>query len=113
MTGTDLARLRELNSLSVVRALRGYPPSTVTELANRTGLSRPSVDVMIQGLVSEAWVTVVEPTGSIVGRPARRYQFRASAGHVLGIDVGAHKILAMVADLDGTVVHTVRRPVAP
>jgi predicted NBD/HSP70 family sugar kinase len=113
-TGTDLTRLRELNTLSVVRALRGSPPSTVTELAARTGLSRPSVDVIMQSLVGDGWVTTIEPTGSsVVGRPARRYQFNAAAGHVIGVDVGAHKILALVADLDGTVVHTVRRQVAP
>jgi predicted NBD/HSP70 family sugar kinase len=113
-TGTDLTRLRELNALSVVRALRGSPPSTVTELAARTGLSRPSVDVITQSLVADGWATIIEPTGSsTVGRPARRYQFNATAGHVIGVDVGAHKILALVADLDGTVVHTVRRQVDP
>src|SRR6185369_14063109 len=113
-TGTDLSRLRELNSLSIVRALRGYPPSTVTELSARTGLSRPSADVIVQGLVGDGWATVVEPAGSSnVGRPARRYQFRADVGHVLGVDVGGHKILAMIADLDGTVVHTSRLAVDP
>jgi predicted NBD/HSP70 family sugar kinase len=113
-TGTDLTRLRELNSLSIVRALRGSPPSTVTELATRTGLSRPATDVMVQGLVADGWVAVVEPDGSsVVGRPARRYRFNAGTGHVLGVDVGAHKVLAMVADLDGTVVETARLPVAP
>ncbi|WP_345637467.1 ROK family transcriptional regulator [Rugosimonospora acidiphila] len=111
-SGTDLNRLRELNSLSVVRALRGNPPSTVTELAARTGLSRPSTDVMAQGLVADGWATVVEPSGnSTVGRPARRYRFRADAGHVLGVDVGGHKILAIISDLDGTVVHSTRRAV--
>src|SRR5262249_28010086 len=97
-SGTDLNRLRELNSLSIVRALRGNPPSTATELAGRTGLSRPSADVLVQGLVSDGWASVVEPTGnSIVGRPARRYQFRADVGHVLGVDVGGHKVLATIA----------------
>jgi predicted NBD/HSP70 family sugar kinase len=113
MGGTDLARLRELNSLTVVRALRDQPPTTVTELANLTGLSRPAVDVIAQGLVSSGWATVVEPGGSsTVGRPARRYRFRGTAGHVLGVDVGAHKILALIADLDGNVVHTSRMAVA-
>ncbi|MEU6854174.1 ROK family transcriptional regulator [Actinacidiphila alni] len=113
-TGTDLNRLRELNSLSIVRALRGNPPSTVTELSARTGLSRPSADVMVKALVADGWATVVEPAAnSVVGRPARRYQFRADAGHVLGIDVGGHKILAMLADLDGTVVHSTRVAVTP
>lgn len=111
-TGTDLPRLRELNSLSIVRALRSHPPSTVTELSQRTGLSRPAVDVIAQGLVADGWATVLEPgTNSAVGRPARRYQFRATAGHVLGVDVGVHKILALLADLDGNIVQTVRRSV--
>jgi predicted NBD/HSP70 family sugar kinase len=112
-TGTDLAGLRELNSLSVVRALRGSPPLTITDLAVRTGLSRPSVGVIVQELAAGGWVTVVEPNGSVVGRPARRYEFNAGAGHVLGVDVGAHKILALLADLDGKVVQTIRRQVTP
>lgn len=113
-TGTQLTRLRELNSLSVVRALRGNPPMTVTELATSTGLSRPSADVMVKALVGDGWATVVEPAAnSVVGRPPRRYQFRADAGHVLGVDVGGHKILAMLADLDGTVVHSARIAVTP
>ncbi|NUT35622.1 MAG: ROK family transcriptional regulator [Hamadaea sp.] len=112
-TGTDLPRLRELNSLSIVRALRNHPPSTVTELSQRTGLSRPAVDVIAQGLVTDGWATVLEPgASSAVGRPARRYQFHARAGHVLGIDVGVHKILALLADLDGNIVKTVRRTVS-
>ncbi|GGM87410.1 ROK family protein [Dactylosporangium sucinum] len=113
IAGTDLSRLRELNSLTVVRALRDQPPTTVTELANVTGLSRPAVDVIAQGLVSSGWATVVEPGGSsTVGRPARRYRFRATAGHVIGVDVGAHKILVLLADLDGNVVQTSRCAVA-
>jgi len=109
ISGTDLARLRELNSLTVVRALRDQQPATVTELANLTGLSRPAVDVIAQGLVSSGWAVVVEPGGSsTVGRPARRYRFRATAGYVLGVDVGGHKILTLLADLDGNVVHTAR-----
>ncbi|MFC7244958.1 ROK family protein [Catellatospora aurea] len=112
-TGTDLPRLRELNSLSIVRALRDHPPSTVTELSQRTGLSRPAVDVIAQGLVTDGWATVLEPgASSAVGRPARRYQFRAGAGYVVGVDVGVHKILALLADLDGNIVHSVRQSVA-
>jgi predicted NBD/HSP70 family sugar kinase len=112
-TGVDLSRLRELNSLSIVRALRSHPPSTVTELSQRTGLSRPAVDVIAQGLVADGWAGVLEPgASSAVGRPARRYQFRAGAGYVIGVDVGVHKILALLADLDGTIVHTVRHAVA-
>ncbi|MGV9896320.1 ROK family protein, partial [Streptomyces tendae] len=113
-TGTDLSRMREMNQLSIVWALRGNPPSTVTELAGRAGLSRPAVDVLVQALVAEGWAQVQEPgAGSVVGRPARRYRFRADAGHVLGIDVGVHKVLAVLSDLEGNLVRTLRRPVDP
>lgn len=112
-TGTDLAGLRELNSLSLIQAMRGSPPATVAELSARTGLSRPSVGAIVQNLAADRWVSVIEPNGSLVGRPARRYAFNAGVGHVLGVDIGAHKILVLLADLDGTVIRTARRQVSP
>ncbi|GHJ33750.1 MULTISPECIES: ROK family transcriptional regulator [Streptomyces] len=113
-TGTDMSRMREMNQLSIVWALRGHPPSTVTELARRAGLSRPAVDVLVQALVADGWAEVEEPgASSVVGRPARRFRFRATAGHVLGIDIGVHKILVMLSDLEGSLVRTVRRPADP
>ncbi|MET9358420.1 ROK family transcriptional regulator [Streptomyces sp. NPDC006617] len=113
-TGTDMSRMREMNQLSIVGALRGNPPSTVTELASRSGLSRPAVDVLVQSLVADGWAEVEEPgASSVVGRPARRYRFRATAGHVLGIDIGVHKILVVLSDLEGNLVRTVRHPAAP
>ncbi|OKJ66509.1 ROK family transcriptional regulator [Streptomyces sp. CB02460] len=113
-TGTDLSRMREMNQLSIVWALRGNPPSTVTELAGRAGLSRPAVDVLVQALVADGWAEVEEPgASSVVGRPARRFRFRATAGHALGIDIGVHKILVMLSDLEGNIAHSARRPVEP
>ncbi|MCY0939611.1 ROK family transcriptional regulator [Streptomyces sp. H34-S4] len=114
MTATDLSRMREMNQLSIVWALRGNSPSTVTELAGRTGLSRPAVDVLVQHLVNDGWAAVDEPGAtSTVGRPARRYRFRADAGHVLGIDIGVHKILVMLSDLEGNLVQSLRCPADP
>lgn len=111
-TGVDLSKLRELNSLTVMRALREHPSATVTELSQRTGLSRPAADVIAQSLVADGWATVIEPgSSSTVGRPARRYRFRSTAGYVLGVDVGVHKVLALVSDLSGEVVHSERRTV--
>lgn len=113
-TGTDLSRMREMNQLSIVWALRGNPPSTVTELAGRTGLSRPAVDVLVQALVTDGWAEVEEPGArSVVGRPARRYRFRADAGHALGVDIGVHKILVVLSDLEGNHVRTLRQPADP
>jgi glucokinase len=46
------------------------------------------------------------------GPRARQLRFRADLGHVLGIDVGADKTLALVADLSGGIVASARREVS-
>ena len=112
-SGGDLSRLRQLNALAVLRALRDDKPLTLTELAKRTGLSRASTEDVARELIERGWVAEVEPTAGTVGRPARRYRFRADAGRVLGVDIGGHTIRALVTDLDGEVLHSTSVAVTP
>ncbi|MFG1812353.1 ROK family protein [Kribbella sp. NPDC049174] len=112
-SGGDLSRLRQLNALGVLRVLRDEQPLTLTELARRTGLSRASTEDVARELLARGWVSEVAPAAGTVGRPARRYRFRADAGRILGVDVGGHKILAMVTDLEGVVLQQTRVAVSP
>ena len=109
----DLSRLRQLNAHSAIRTLRDEPHLTLTELARRIGLSRASTEDVVRELLALGWVAEVEPAAGGVGRPARRYRFNAEAGHLLGVDVGGHKVLALVTDLDGKVRHSHRVEVGP
>jgi predicted NBD/HSP70 family sugar kinase len=113
LNGGDLSRLRRLNALAAIRTLRAEPPATLTELARRTGLSRASTEDVVRELVELGWLAEAEPTAGSVGRPARRYRFRAEAGRVLGVDIGGHKIRALVTDLDGAVLSRVRVEATP
>ncbi|MEU8377790.1 ROK family transcriptional regulator [Streptosporangium sp. NPDC048865] len=113
LSGGDLSRLRQLNALAVIRVLQGQGSLTLTEVARRTGLSRASTEDVVRELLSKGWVAEAGATAGGVGRPARRYRFRADAGRVLGVDIGGHKVLAVLADLDGNVQHSVRVPVTP
>ncbi|MFI5706968.1 ROK family protein [Kribbella sp. NPDC051620] len=112
-SGGDLSRLRQLNAMAAIRALRDDKPLTLTELAKRTGLSRASTEDVIRELIGRGWVAEAEPTAGTVGRPARRYRFRADAGRVLGVDIGGHTIRALVTDLDGEVLDSASVPVTP
>ncbi|MFG1927226.1 ROK family protein [Cryptosporangium sp. NPDC048952] len=103
IAGGDLSRLRQLNSLAMVRVLRGSDSATLTELAARSGLSRASTEDVVGALVEQGWVAEVPPVAGAMGRPARRYRFRGDAGHALGVDIGGHRVRALVTDLDGTV----------
>jgi predicted NBD/HSP70 family sugar kinase len=111
--GGDLSRLRQLNAVAVLRVLRADQPLTLTELSKRTGLSRASTEDVARDLIGRGWLTEVSPAVGTVGRPARRYRFHAEAGRLLGVDIGGHKVLALVTDLDGEVLNQVRIAVDP
>jgi predicted NBD/HSP70 family sugar kinase len=113
IAGGDLSRLRQLNTQTALRVLRGGEPVTLTELSGRTGLSRASTEDVVQDLIEQGWVAEVAPVTGVMGRPARRYRFRSDAGHVLGVDIGGHRVRAMVADLDGSVLGRAQAVVDP
>ncbi|MEK8168904.1 hypothetical protein NKH77_00960 [Streptomyces sp. M19] len=112
-TGTDLSRMREMNQLSIVWALRGTRPRRSPNW--RAGPGCPARGGRAgAGPGRRRLGRGREPgASSVVGRPARRFRFRADAGHVLGIDIGVHKILVVLSDLEGNLVQTLRRPVDP
>ncbi|MEU8354873.1 ROK family protein [Nonomuraea sp. NPDC048882] len=113
VTGGDLSRLRQLNAQAVIKVLQGSSSLTLTEVARSTGLSRASTEDVVRELLQKGWVAEAGATAGGVGRPARRYRFRSEAGRVLGVDIGGHKIRAVVADLDGEVLHSARVAVPP
>ncbi|MCX5206969.1 ROK family protein [Streptomyces sp. NBC_00237] len=113
LTGGDPSLLRRINSAVVLHALRGadYADSpTLTDLTRITGLSRPTVEGVVEGLIEAG--LVVESAASVAeegaakrqGRPARRFRFRAEAGHLLGIEIGPHRVSALISGLDGRIV---------
>lgn len=105
LTGRNPSLLREINSAVVLRELRASDGAvTLTHLARATGLSRPTVEGAIEGLLGAGLVTMsTEGPGDArrQGRPARHYRFRAEAGHLLGIEVGSRRVAAVLADLRG------------
>ena len=107
--------LRQLNSAHVLRAIRSHGPISRAELASTIGLSKPTVNEVVEGLLGDGTVLESEASGEErplrPGRRARLLRFRADLGHVLGIDIGANKLLVVVADLNGDVIASERRPV--
>lgn len=106
--------LRWLNAAAVLAALRGAGSARVADLVASTNLTRPTVTQALAALERAGWAEMGphEPGRLAVrrmGRPAQQVRFRAEAGHVLGIDIGPHKVLAAVADLAGTVAAQCRR----
>jgi predicted NBD/HSP70 family sugar kinase len=103
--------LRRLNSALILDTIRRDGPISRAALARATGLSKPTVNQVAELLLEQGFVEEADDAGDGPRRPgprARQLRFRADLGHVLGIDVGADKTLALVADLSGRIVATER-----
>ncbi|GGX78319.1 ROK family transcriptional regulator [Streptomyces minutiscleroticus] len=115
LTGGDPSLLRRINSAVVLDALRTAECATLTEITRLTGLSRPTVEGVVEGLIEAGLVVETaaeEGAARRQGRPARRFRFRAEAGHLLGLEIGPHRVAALLADLDGRYLGTAARDVA-
>jgi predicted NBD/HSP70 family sugar kinase len=93
--------LRRLNLVAALGALIEAPSLTLRELQAVVGVSRPTAEQLLAALVADRWVEEVAGRAGGRGRPARHFRFRAGAGHVTGLDIGAHKAMAVVTDLRG------------
>ncbi|MGP3988225.1 ROK family protein [Streptomyces sp. 3N207] len=120
LSGRDPSLLRRINSTVVLRALRGSTTPaalTLTELVHATELSRPTVEGVVEdlieaGLVAEAADDPARPGGAARrGRPARRFRFRAEAGQLLGLEIGPHRVAAVLSDLTGRLTGSLTREV--
>ncbi|MEW2547639.1 ROK family protein [Streptomyces sp. NPDC047002] len=115
LTGGDPSLLRRINSAVVLHALRGSTPLTLTDMSGITGLSRPTVEGVVDGLTEGGLVVEVPPDDGEArkqGRPARRFRFRVEAGHLLGVEIGAHRVSALISALDGRIIGAGRREVS-
>jgi predicted NBD/HSP70 family sugar kinase len=104
--------LRRLNSTLILDTIRRDGPISRAALARATGLSKPTVNQVAELLLEQGFVEEATDVGEAPRRPgprARQLRFRADIGHVLGVDVGADKTVALVADLSGRIVATQRR----
>ncbi len=113
LTGGDPSLLRRINSAVVLHALRESHPLTFTELTQAIGLSRPTVEGVIEGLMESGLVVEAPADPSDTrkqGRPARRFRFHAESGHLLGIEIGVHQVRVVLADLSGRVLGSHSHP---
>src|SRR6185312_15186442 len=104
------ASMRALNQRLVLELLRGHGEATRPQIANDTGLSKPTVGQALLDLEQHGLVRAVGRSASGPGRAAVIYQTAPDAGHIVGVDIGRRVIRVGVADLDGAVVARVDQP---
>lgn len=97
---------RAANRQRILSALLRAGTTTRVEMAERTGLSRPTVNAIVAELVDEGLVAAAGNSTGGTGRAAVMYHAVPTARTVVGIDLGGTKIVAGVADVTGALIGT-------
>jgi predicted NBD/HSP70 family sugar kinase len=98
------ADIRERNLAAVLDALQQRRPASRAEVAERTGLSKPTVGSALRTLEGAGVIREFGRTTGRRGPSASLYDVVSGAVLVLGIDIGARYVRAALADLDGSTV---------
>lgn len=97
--------VRRANARDCVVVLREAAEAlTLSELAAATGLSRPTVEAVLEELRASGIVAPASAANSGgAGRPARRFGFDASAATIAALDIGARTVRCLLSDAAGRV----------
>ncbi|MFI5879203.1 ROK family protein [Streptomyces sp. NPDC051554] len=104
--------VRRVNTSVVLRALAvSAGPTTLTALAERAGLSRRTIELILDSLVEAGWVAELEriPISGSAGRPARRYELRAEHALLAAVYINTADASAVIADVRGRIVGRAHR----
>src|SRR2546429_2076298 len=96
--------LRALNERSLLEHLRRSGPNSRAQPARDAGLSKVTVSVAMANLERATLVRAVGESSPGRGRVAVLYEADATAGYVVGVDVGRAWVRCAIAALSGTIV---------
>jgi predicted NBD/HSP70 family sugar kinase len=95
---------------SVLDLLRTEGPMSRAAIARRCAVSKPTASSIVESLLRARLVVERGRDTRANGRPGRLVAFNGAAGMVVGIDVGGTTTRAVLADLEGRVMGSLREP---
>ena len=95
------AKIRAFNRWRVLQAVRDRGALTRADLALLLHISKVTASAVAAGLLDHGQLIETEKTGSGVGRKAGLLRLSPALGTVLALDVDAHAVHAVAADLRG------------
>ena len=108
----SLGLLSELTDRHVLEQLLAAEGLTRAQLAQQTGISKPTISESVRRLVDADVVVDSGERTSGRGPAGALYRIRDDVGSGLAVSVGPDGVLVEVVDVRGRPVHSSRRPVA-
>jgi predicted NBD/HSP70 family sugar kinase len=109
-TGLVSGDVRRHNLTLVLDHLVRVGPSARSEISDATGLTRGSVTALAQVLVEAGILSEAEPVGGSKGRPLTRLALSADHIALLGVQVAADRVTALMVTLSGEELHRASLP---
>jgi glucokinase-like ROK family protein len=104
--------IKAINKQRVLRLVRERSPVSRADLSGLAALTRPTVSALVGELLDGGWVEEVGTGASSGGRRPIMLRFRPEARWVVGAELGAGHIRAVLSDLNGRVHAAVKRRTA-
>jgi predicted NBD/HSP70 family sugar kinase len=103
MTG-DQSLLKRINRMALVRLVKAEPGLSRVDLANRTGLTKTTVGMLVQELIDEGWLHQSAPAeGQGVGRRPLPLTLDGDRIGLLGAEIGVDYINVVSCNLQGEI----------
>ncbi|MFI7211859.1 ROK family transcriptional regulator [Micromonospora maritima] len=101
--------LRALNDRAALELLLERGPLTRARIGELTGLSKVTASQLVERLEERGLVARVGEQAGGRGPNAQLYAVRPGSAYVVGVDVGAERVVAACADITGAVVGRVEQ----
>ncbi|MCC2685237.1 MAG: hypothetical protein K0R75_2136 [Paenibacillaceae bacterium] len=108
----DQYLMKKINKTIVLETIMRCSPISRAQISDMSGLNKSTVSSLVNELIEERLVEDTGPGASSGGRKPFMLEFHQKAGFAVGIDLGVNYIMAVLADLRGTVIQECYRPLS-
>lgn len=106
-TFNSMKEMQETNRTTILRAFFAHSPTSRSEIAEKTGLSLPTISRIVKELIQEKLVIEVGKIEGMQGRHPELLQLNYDHIYILGFEVNESNVHGVVCDLKGEVKMTV------
>ena len=110
---SEQALVRELNTSTVMDAIRLHAPISRAEIAARTGLNRSTVSLIANELIDRGYVLESVRQDPKIGRPGMLLQFNPAGGFAIGVEIGVDFISILLTNFTAEILWQRWEPILP
>ncbi|MGX1195979.1 glucokinase [Metabacillus sp. SLBN-84] len=98
--------MKSYNKKCILQCIKDQSPISRAEIAVKTNISKPTVSLLVDELISDNWVLErgIGESSSQGGRRPIHLYFNEKAAYIFGTDIGGTNVRMVLSDLSGNVV---------